>query len=158
MKQVWFEGAHSDVGGGYPETGLSDTSLLWMAREAHAAGLVFDAALLDHYVNSGSDPVRHNALNAMYRADNFALRAKTEVSGGKTNRAFSGGCRRLTNPRALSVLVASSAVNHFQGGGYEPANLKAFADTTQGFAALVESVTALPEDGVDLAVLGSPAA
>src|SRR5665811_132494 len=34
VKQVWFEGAHSDVGGGYRDTGLSDTSLLWMAREA----------------------------------------------------------------------------------------------------------------------------
>lgn len=158
VKQVWFEGAHSDVGGGYPETGLSDTSLLWMAREAHAAGLVFDAALLGHYVNSGSDPVRHNPLNAMYRADNLALRAKTQAGGGEASSAFSGGRRRLTNPRALSVRMASSAVNHFQGGGYEPANLKAFADTTQGFAGLVESVTALPEDGVDLAVLGSPAA
>ncbi|MBV9832602.1 MAG: DUF2235 domain-containing protein, partial [Marmoricola sp.] len=51
VKQVWFEGAHSDVGGGYPETGLSDTALLWMVREAHAAGLVFDAALLGYYVN-----------------------------------------------------------------------------------------------------------
>ena len=46
VKQVWFEGAHSDVGGGYRETGLSDTSLLWMAREAHDAGLVFDVPLL----------------------------------------------------------------------------------------------------------------
>ena len=158
VKQVWFEGAHSDVGGGYPETGLSDTSLLWMAREAHVAGLVFDAALLGHYVNSGSDPVRHNPLNAMYRADNLAVQARTRAGGGEASSPFSDGRRRLTNQQALSVRVASSAVNHYQGGGYEPANLKAFADTTQGFAGLVESVTALPEDGVDLVVLGSPAA
>src|SRR5262245_25736782 len=74
VKQVWFEGAHSDVGGGYPQTGLSDTSLLWMAREAHDAGLVFDVPLLAHYVTSGSDPIRHNPLNGMYKGDNLLLR------------------------------------------------------------------------------------
>lgn len=33
LKQVWFAGAHSDVGGGYPAHGLSDVSLAWMASE-----------------------------------------------------------------------------------------------------------------------------
>jgi uncharacterized protein (DUF2235 family) len=33
LKQVWFAGAHSDVGGGYPEHGLSDITLFWMASE-----------------------------------------------------------------------------------------------------------------------------
>ena len=54
--------------------------------------------------------------------------------------------------------VASSAVTHFQGGGYDPANLKAFADTTNGFTDIVERVVALPESGVDLSPLGTPAA
>src|SRR5260370_938672 len=41
LKQVWFAGVHSDVGGGYPEAdaGLSKIALEWMLREAHAAGL-----------------------------------------------------------------------------------------------------------------------
>lgn len=33
LKQVWFAGVHSDVGGGYPEHGLSDITLAWMASE-----------------------------------------------------------------------------------------------------------------------------
>ena len=158
VKQVWFEGAHSDVGGGYRQTGLSDTALLWMAREAHAAGLVFDVPLLAHYVNSGSDPIRHNPLNRMFKVDNMMLGAKAKLSGDKQASAFSGGLRLLTNDRALSVRVASSAVTHFQQGGYEPANLKAFADATNGFEDIVEPVVALPEDGVDFAPLGSPSA
>ncbi len=158
VKQVWFEGAHSDIGGGYRETGLSDTSLLWMAGEAHDAGLVFDVPLLSHYVCSGSDPIRHNPLNMMYKVDNLILEAKMKVSKEKEASAFSGGLRRLTNKRALSVRVASSAVNHFQGGGYEPANLKDFAVATNGFEGIVEPVTALPENGLDLTVLASPAA
>ena len=134
VKQVWFEGAHSDVGGGYRETGLSDTSLLWMAREAHDAGLVFDVPLLTHYVDSGSDPIRHNPLNRMYKVDNLFLGAKTKLGGKTAGRARSAvGCAASRNDRALSVRVASSAVNHFQEGGYEPANLKALADATNGF-------------------------
>jgi uncharacterized protein (DUF2235 family) len=41
IRQVWFAGVHSDIGGGYPETesGLSKYPLLWMIDEAVAAGL-----------------------------------------------------------------------------------------------------------------------
>lgn len=39
IKQVWFPGVHTDVGGGYAETGLSDISQRWMGQEAVAAGL-----------------------------------------------------------------------------------------------------------------------
>lgn len=33
LRQVWFTGAHSNVGGGYDEHGLSDITLAWMASE-----------------------------------------------------------------------------------------------------------------------------
>src|SRR4051812_35724138 len=33
LKQAWFAGAHSDVGGGYGEHGLSDITLAWMAGQ-----------------------------------------------------------------------------------------------------------------------------
>jgi uncharacterized protein (DUF2235 family) len=44
LKQVWFPGVHSDVGGGYPEpeSGLSKLALEWMLDEAEAAGLIVD--------------------------------------------------------------------------------------------------------------------
>jgi uncharacterized protein (DUF2235 family) len=47
VSQVWFAGAHADVGGGYPDTRLSDIALNWLADEATltsaktAAPLVF---------------------------------------------------------------------------------------------------------------------
>lgn len=41
VKQVWFPGVHSDVGGGYAVAGLSDGSLEWMMDEAGALGLKF---------------------------------------------------------------------------------------------------------------------
>lgn len=44
IKQVWFAGVHSDIGGGYAESesGLSKLTLEWMLREAALAGLRID--------------------------------------------------------------------------------------------------------------------
>lgn len=39
IKQVWFAGVHSDVGGWYEERGLSDIALEWMLKEAKEQGL-----------------------------------------------------------------------------------------------------------------------
>ncbi len=40
LKQVWFCGVHTDVGGGYKEEDLSNISLRWMIQEATSKGLV----------------------------------------------------------------------------------------------------------------------
>lgn len=41
IEQVWFAGAHSNVGGGYPKPGMSFVPLHWMMKRAEAAGLRF---------------------------------------------------------------------------------------------------------------------
>lgn len=45
LKEVWFAGVHSDVGGSYPEdeSGLSKIALRWMLCEAEGAGLLLDS-------------------------------------------------------------------------------------------------------------------
>jgi uncharacterized protein (DUF2235 family) len=47
IKQIWFAGVHSDVGGGYAETGLSDVTLEWMLAEAEELGLRLKAGWRD---------------------------------------------------------------------------------------------------------------
>jgi len=47
LEQIWFAGVHSNVGGGYSNTGLSDLALLWMVNKAEACGLAFDRARLN---------------------------------------------------------------------------------------------------------------
>jgi len=39
LEQVWLAGVHCDVGGGYPETGLSDIAFGWMLDKAVKLGL-----------------------------------------------------------------------------------------------------------------------
>ena len=54
LEQVWFTGAHSDVGGGEPDdlpgtTALSDITLGWMMSKANALGLQFDPTVFAQY-------------------------------------------------------------------------------------------------------------
>ena len=43
VEQTWFAGVHCNVGGGYPDAGLSDDALIWMiARIQALTGLEFD--------------------------------------------------------------------------------------------------------------------
>jgi hypothetical protein len=58
MKQVWFCGVHTDVGGGYEEQGLSDISLMWMTEMAKQNGLLI---YKDHKV-----PVNQNIEDVMH--------------------------------------------------------------------------------------------
>ena len=51
IEQVYFTGVHCDVGGGYPETGLSDITLAWMMRKAAALGVDFDPAVFAQYAS-----------------------------------------------------------------------------------------------------------
>ncbi|WP_432822581.1 DUF2235 domain-containing protein [Trichloromonas sp.] len=46
LQQVWFAGVHSNIGGGYPDSGLSDVAFLWMINRAMEHGLVFDSRYL----------------------------------------------------------------------------------------------------------------
>ncbi len=48
IEQVWFAGAHSDVGGGYPRAGLSMVALDWMmVRAQHDDGVKFKKYIQD---------------------------------------------------------------------------------------------------------------
>ncbi len=49
LQQVWFPGAHADVGGGYPDDGLSYVALCWMIEEAAKQGLRFEPNLVENY-------------------------------------------------------------------------------------------------------------
>jgi hypothetical protein len=45
--EVWFRGAHSDIGGGNSNRGLNDITLRWMMRKAMAANLPITQADID---------------------------------------------------------------------------------------------------------------
>jgi len=46
MRQVWFAGGHSNVGGGLPQDDLSNIALKWMITRAQESGLSFEKTYL----------------------------------------------------------------------------------------------------------------
>jgi uncharacterized protein (DUF2235 family) len=54
IEQVWFAGAHSNVGGGYPQQGMSLVALDWMMDHAEQAGLRFVPHLREEYTTEHS--------------------------------------------------------------------------------------------------------
>ena len=61
--EVWFRGAHSDVGGGNGNRGLNDIALKWMMSKAMAAGLpIGDADIQSLHPDPAADPNRTVSL------------------------------------------------------------------------------------------------
>jgi uncharacterized protein (DUF2235 family) len=77
LQQVWFPGAHSNIGGGYAEHGLSDVALAWMADR------IEPFLELDHaYLSTRQDQRDGWGLGKLYdsAAGFFALRHKVNRS------------------------------------------------------------------------------
>lgn len=120
MKQVWFAGVHSDVGGGYaPGDGdalLSDVPLAWMEREAVAAGLGLESHL---YVKSRLDPLApaHKSYKSFWRVL------------GRKQRAI-----------PLDALIHGSVRQRFESGGPPPSRpVEAWLAAREGDWGPVES-------------------
>lgn len=70
IKQVWFAGVHSDVGGGYPEnqSGLAKIALEWMLREAHAAGILVEDVKVEDVLGGRAAGVAPDASGPMHNS------------------------------------------------------------------------------------------
>lgn len=70
IKEVWFAGVHSDVGGGYPDGALSYVPLLWMAQQVEN-DLYFLPGAIDRFraCQSAIGPIHDSRSGAavMYR-------------------------------------------------------------------------------------------
>lgn len=66
LEQVWFCGAHSNVGGGYKPDGLANIPLQWLVEKAKALGLEFDADGLSHFQPHATSVLR-DSMTKLYR-------------------------------------------------------------------------------------------
>jgi uncharacterized protein (DUF2235 family) len=78
VEQVWFAGAHSNVGGGYERTGLSSYALDWMAYKAQQTGLVLDLPYFESELRrrKNQEPI---ALSRNVRHGEPGLWRKTKI-------------------------------------------------------------------------------
>ena len=70
LRQVWFMGMHTDVGGGYPEQQLSDIPLVWLTQMAVEKGLriyhKYDVDILED-ANGHMHDSRGTIVTKLYR-------------------------------------------------------------------------------------------
>jgi hypothetical protein len=104
VKQIWFPGVHSDVGGGYAQVGLSDGALRWMMDEAEAApinlGFIKE---LKYQIKPDYLGVLHNSLTGFFKT----LQAYPRAIPKLTDVCVEGGpfhpsvCKRYSNASIL---------------------------------------------------------
>lgn len=86
VKERWFPGVHSDVGGGYANCGLADGALHWMIEESQAAGLAFQP---------------------------HALAELAPNPGGVLHRSYKGAFSKMrSRPRNIPALQQTSEAFH----------------------------------------------
>ena len=120
LEQVWFPGAHSDVGGGYIDTGLSDVALGWMADRARACGLV----LHDGAFTWPDEPAAPTDTDAGFVPDPL----------GRLHDSRTGLARLLpraprtrgSQPDGREAVSSTALVRRAQEASYRPRNLEDF--------------------------------
>jgi len=148
LKQVWFAGVHSDIGGGYPmqESGLAKLTLEWMMVELQGYGLRFteEAEALLYPGTSGPlvpaargaspvppDPLgpRHNSLQGPWWACEFWPKQPWDPRTRKTHLRFNRGRTRwvpTAEPGTLDLplpVLHASVIERLEGSDYAPSNL-----------------------------------
>lgn len=121
VEQVWFAGAHCDVGGGYADPSLAEIPLQWMVEKAKTAGLAFEH---DRFVPAPPPlDVEQRALGATVAPD--PLGPLTESRKGfyrllpAVHRPLDASCGAV----ASTVLTRRDA----PGSDYDPPNLAAYS-------------------------------
>lgn len=134
VEQVWFSGAHSNVGGGYPDSGLSDLALEWMLSRIEAKGL--GLRLVPGWRSSiSADPYAAliDSRTALYRWSR--MRPRIRVINQSIPRDKSDYRLSSLAPHALTIgeMVHWSALARWTASvngtvsvsGYRPVNLDA---------------------------------
>ncbi|WP_281557747.1 DUF2235 domain-containing protein [Thalassomonas sp. RHCl1] len=115
IEQVWFAGCHSDIGGGYDESSLSDISLLWMIQKVASLGLDFDQSYL-----KDKSKVDANVCGRMHDSYSLPYRLMERLGGKAEIRSLEG---ELDYP-AINVSIHESVLERLKKvDDYQPENL-----------------------------------
>jgi len=102
VRQVWFVGCHSDIGGGYPEedSGLSKYPLRWMIQQAKSHQLKVNTSMFNHLVE-GKERRNSEHIYAKPQAD--AKLHKSAIGGWHIPEWIPKRVKRRQWPKGLSL-------------------------------------------------------
>ncbi len=143
VKEVWFAGVHSDVGGGYSEeeSALSKIPLEWMIREAEEFKLAVDQAAFERYVLGGGanyaapDPLAeaHRSLKGPWWLAEFAPKRVWDHDRHRKVVRLPSPNKPRTIPVAPRPVVHRAVLERMEKRGYAPPNLPAPANILEDF-------------------------
>lgn len=121
VKQLWFPGAHADVGGGYADCRLSDGALTWMIEEAQVAGLTFRPDMLKQ-IAAHPQGVLHNSYSGGFEWLESRPRNRPLLIPGSPHYHASAFAREASPPITQSPYHAPT-VRLAPGEASEPINI-----------------------------------
>ena len=131
VEQVWFSGVHSDLGGGYPDHGLSDIALLWMVDRARTCGLEFREDAFVHARPPESEIDRGDAVRTCTWVEPNSLGELHESRKGMY-RKIPPFHRSPDFSKTTCESIASSAVTrHAKDPEYAPPEFTSYLDNAE---------------------------
>lgn len=127
LEQVWFAGAHEDVGGGLDNDGLSNCSIQWMIEKAEACGLEFDRSYTCQF-----EPDPKDELHDFYFSIFWIL--------GRHNRTIGQKDNEYIHETALKRMKGR-APKWKDGGPYKPKNLIKYLEDKDNEVKVVRTTT-----------------
>jgi hypothetical protein len=121
LRQVWFPGAHSNIGGGYEETGAADLSLSWMVDQLSPFLSINEDYLLEDFERNrtarftvSSSGISNGASNgASNGTSNGASTAATATEDAKPTKAkplWQWGMSLIFNGLSFPTSIAGSLI------------------------------------------------
>lgn len=139
ISQVWFAGAHSDVGGGYAQDALAYVSLAWMMQEAQRAGLRFKpGALAEVQATANLHGELHDSRSGLARYYRYAPRELAALCDDDYNKVH------IARPKVhQSVLARIEA----QSVPYAPLGIPAAYDVVRFDGSIAPMEQLVQSDG-----------
>jgi uncharacterized protein (DUF2235 family) len=136
VEQVWFPGVHSNVGGSYPDAGLSDLALHWMIRRVQAhTKLAFDERYIAAQVKPDPMAEIYESRGPLYTGSKIypyqRLIGQNAVNGSVFRRFVARTNRPGDGCEFVNEMIHWSAIERFgkvarengRDRRYEPENL-----------------------------------
>lgn len=127
VEQTWFAGAHSNVGGGYTDSGLSDQALIWMiARVQALTGLAFNVAAIQSNTKPNLGGVVVDSTQG-WLVDHLFPHYRTILSPVAIHHGYFSNSKDLTEEHINERVHWSVTAKRASGAGipYSPPNLPA---------------------------------
>lgn len=121
LEQVWFAGAHADIGGGYAnESELAAVTLKWMAQEAADKGLALDGPIESGFsARPGSKLSRaHGVHNSLSGPFSLMIPRVRRMVGAPDPKAHPWAGRMRVHGSAIERLLSGPVPNYSYVDGW----------------------------------------